>query len=207
MSLIKLKDIGFGLKGNTLDLIIAVPKDCYLNKFRVFNQNDLTDEDCFTLGTDYIDDLVRLGHSYKQAFHILFGDKPVSQYIDEVTQEEYDVYSFSNGEYAHAIKPSQEDMTIIAMELFYPDAESCCDTKLTVPLYNPLTMKLKALDFAGTIDGCNCEVPKEFIDKLLQIKAIELALCCKDYCAAAKYWKMFYDKKVISATKKCGCHG
>lgn len=206
MSLIKLKDIGFGLNGNTLDLVIAIPKDTYLDKFRVYTQKDIAnkEKDCSDLGIDYIHNLVQTGFSYKEAFHKVFGKKPIAQYTEEHTQEDYDVYSLANGEYT--IKALQEDMTIVSMELFEPNAESCCDINVTVPLYNIITMKLKALEFAKTIKD-NCEIPRIFMDKLLQIKAIELALCCGDYCEAAKYWKMFYGSKGSTTIKKCGCHG
>jgi hypothetical protein len=103
------------------------------------------------------------------------------------------------------IKVSQQDMTIISMELADAEAETCSDSKLIVPLYNLTPLRLEALNSFKRSSVCN--INREFIDKILQIKAIEVAICCRDYCDAAKFWKLFWDKKEVKQSKKCGCHG
>ena len=204
MSLIKVLDIGFGLTGSTLDITIAIPKDTYLYSFRVYNNKDVADTNCSdSAGTDYIELYVEQGFSRKVSFHKVFGDK-IDTYSDHVDGKEYDVYKFENGEIS--VKVSQKDLTFVYMELMDSTAETCSDTKLIEPLFNLTPMRLAALDSASQLkDSCN--IPRAFINKVLQIKAIEVALCCGAFCGAAKYWNIFYGKGIDKTIKKCGCHG
>lgn len=201
MSLIKVEDIGFGLSGGKLDLTISIPAGDYLYNFRVYNQDDLLDSDCASdVGTDYMDDLVKKGKTRKEAFEILFEEK-LSEYTDPSTQKTYEVYKLQ-----YSIEVSQKNLTFIHMQIIDGDEDSCSETQLTIPLYNLTILRLSALELAKTIKE-DCNIPREFLDKILQIKAIETALCCGAYCDAAKYWKMFYSNKKVKPIKKCGCHG
>lgn len=203
MSLIKVKDLGFGLSGTRVDITIAIPKDTYLYSFRVYNQKDVIDKNCSdSIGTDYIEYYVTTERcTREEAFHMLFGEA-IDQYTDASTQTVYEVYRIGENEVTGI---SQKDLTFIAMELL-AESETCSDTKLIEPLFNLTPMRLAALDAAKSIkDSCN--IPRIFIDKILQIKAIEVALCCGAFCEAAKYWNMFYGKDVAKTIKKCGCHG
>lgn len=53
----------------------------------------------------------------------------------------------------------------------------------------------------------SCEIPKEFINFILEYKALDLALKTENYLQANKYWnKFFKNNKVISLnTSSCGC--
>ena len=55
------------------------------------------------------------------------------------------------------------------------------------------TLKLQALKQVR-FEGEDCVLTDSFIDKILQIKTIELATTSRDYARAATYWKMFYKK-------------
>lgn len=200
MSLIKLKDIGFGLTGKVLDITIAIPKDTYLVSFHIYNQNDIAGGSCSGIGTEYIPSADSAG------FHTLFGE-PIAQETDSITGKEYDIYTLidSSDPNRIEIKVSQQDMTIISMELADAEAETCSDSKLIVPLYNLTPLRLEALNSFKRSSECN--INREFVDKILQIKAIEVALCCEHYCDAAKFWKQFWTKKEVKQSKKCGCHG
>lgn len=201
MSLIKVKDIGFSLTGNKLDITIAIPQNRYLISFLVYNQNNIIGGSCANIGTEYIHD-----HN-EEGFRALFGE-PISQYTDPDTEQIYDVYTLIDDTDATRINipVSQKDMTIISMQLSESGNETCSDSKLTVPLFNLTPMRLAALDTAKSIKN-ECSIPRAFMDKVLQIKAIEVALCCQAYCEAAKFWKMFYEEGISKPIKKCGCHG
>ena len=200
MSLIKVKDIGFGLTGNVLDITIAIPQNRYLVSFHVYNQNNIAGGSCSGIGTEYL-------NGSEESFHALFGES-IGQETDPVTGQVYDIYTLIDNSDATRINipVSQRDMTIISTQLTEEGTEDCSDSKLVVPLYNLTPMRLAALSEAKSIkDGCS--VPRAFMDKVLQIKAIEVALCCQAYCEAAKFWKMFYEEGISKPIKKCGCHG
>jgi hypothetical protein len=55
-------------------------------------------------------------------------------------------------------------------------------------MFDILPIRLKALCLVKNTE-CGCELPRAFIDKILQIDALELSLTCKDYHQAALYWK------------------
>ena len=195
MSLIKLKDIGFGLNGKTLDITIAIPKDRYLVSFHVYTQNDIAGGSCSGIGTEYLD-------GSEESFHALFGE-PIGQETDPVTEQEYDIYKLLDSALVSPV--SQQDMTIVSMQLTEEGTEDCSDSKLMVPLFNLTPLRLAALDSFKRDE--ECAYNREFVDKVLQIKAIEIAICCRQYCDAAKFWKQFWSKKEVKQSKKCGCHG
>lgn len=195
MSLIKLKDIGFGLNGKTLDITIAIPKDRYLVSFHVYTQNDIAEGSCSSIGTEYLD-------GSKESFRAYFGE-PISKEIDPVTKQEYNIYKLLDSALVNPV--SQQDMTIVSMQLTEEGTEDCSDSKLIVPLFNLTHLRLAAIDSFKRND--TCALNREFIDKILQIKAIEIAICCRQYCDAAKFWKQFWNKKEVKQSKKCGCHG
>lgn len=55
----------------------------------------------------------------------------------------------------------------------------------------------------------NCEIPSGFIDMILRLKALDLALKTGNNDVAAKYWtKMFKGKTTTTSSKSnCGCNG
>jgi hypothetical protein len=63
----------------------------------------------------------------------------------------------------------------------------------TFTLFDHTNLKLKALKQVK-FKGEECLLTDSFIDKILQIKTIELATTSRDYTRAATYWKMFYKK-------------
>ena len=225
MSLIKVKEIGFGLKGNTLDITIAIPKGSYLKNFYVFTQEDTAKADCTSLniGVDYIEAVKNTIIGAKTdyaAFNKMFtklceAADPITENIYEIYQIKPDFEWLINSEsFGLGIKVSQKDITFVKMELEVGTSEDfeysteCGEdiTSLIVPLYNLLPYKLGLLYTPG-IGSDSCSIPRSFIDKYLQIKAIELALCCKDYCKAAEYWSKFISKRAKVLIKECGCHG
>ena len=55
----------------------------------------------------------------------------------------------------------------------------------------------------------NCEIPKEFIDLSLRIKALELCIRTGNYPQAIKYWNKYFKNKIGTITRvtNCSCYG
>lgn len=55
----------------------------------------------------------------------------------------------------------------------------------------------------------NCEIPKEFIDLSLRIKALELCIRTGNYPQAIKYWNKYFKNKIgtITGVTNCSCYG
>ena len=51
-----------------------------------------------------------------------------------------------------------------------------------------------------------CNIPKEFIDYILRIKALELALKTGHYMTAKDLWNKFFSKKKYMVSSICGCN-
>lgn len=226
MSLIVVKEIGYGLKGDKLDLTIAVPKDSYLDSFYVSSQKDIKEKctSIYALGIDYIEAVQNTDPSLTKqgAFNEMFTK--LCEYKDPTTGNIYDIYQlksdfmwFVDGETKGlGVSVSQEDLTLVTMHLnpaittSFTYSTECGEdsTTLTVPLCDMLHLRLKALDtIAGADMSCSCELPRAFIDKLLQLRVVELAICCKDYCTALTYWSKFYGDNAVKPRKSCGCNG
>lgn len=210
MKLIEVTQVGFGFDGKTLDMNIVIPKDSYLVSFRVATQKDVTEGSDFDhIGREYIDET-----NPQASFLTLFT--LVKEFIDDKGNEyaEYHLGYDPVSAKGYPIAVSKEDLTLIAMELnadldisFIEDPCKCGVDSLTtvVALYEMMPMMLAALnEFAPVTD---CEMPRAFMDKILRIKAIELALCLGEYIKAALYWQKFYTAKPIMKHKTCGCHG
>lgn len=223
MSLIKIKDSGYGIDGKTLDLIIAIPQGSYLTEFWVANQNDITADNSTHKGVEYIKAIQNINKNMtkKDAFLELFT------YLDSYTSKEdgntYDRYrinpscaSFYNNKARIGITVSQNDLTFITMKVIpqgygygfkYSTECGADNTEVVFPLYNLMCLRLRALSYAQFI-GCSCDIPLEFIDKILQIEAIKLSICSGNYYKAATYWNKFYGGKNIATNiKRCNCHG
>lgn len=73
--------------------------------------------------------------------------------------------------------------------------------------YDRYPMYLRGMQFLKQL-GDNCEVPKDFIDYILQNKAFELSLLTGNNLKAIDYWNLFFNEKEKTAvSSKCGCHG
>lgn len=66
------------------------------------------------------------------------------------------------------------------------------------PIYQMTMNYLKEL-------GCNCCIPKGFINMILRLKAIELCIKTGNYTQAIKYWNNFFLKKV-NQIPNCNCN-
>ena len=70
------------------------------------------------------------------------------------------------------------------------------------PIYNSGMAYIKQVEKS-------CEIPKDFINFILEYKALDLALKTENYIQANKYWnKFFKNNNIVSLnTYSCGCTG
>jgi hypothetical protein len=80
------------------------------------------------------------------------------------------------------------------------------DSILVYPLYNINALRLYALSSAKSVE-CPCKLPDEFIDRILQIRTIEMCLSNKNYYKASVFWNKFFKNKHFATNNKCVCHG
>ena len=52
-----------------------------------------------------------------------------------------------------------------------------------------------------------CCVPKNFIDLILRIKALEICMKTNNYTEAIKYWNRYFKNLSVKTSTNCGCHG
>ena len=91
-----------------------------------------------------------------------------------------------------------------------PDMSTPCgeDNMLTLgvtvalyPLYQQAFSYIKELEK-------ECVTPKGFINFILQLKALQIAVRTGHYTQAIKYWERFFrGLKKDAVTNKCGCYG
>lgn len=231
MGLAQVKKFGYGMDGKTLDLVVAVPKGTYLKHFWIANQNDIQADNSTRVGIEYIKAVQSTQKNMDQetAFKKLF--EYIGDFTCKDTGNTYDLYRLNQNcgwvddkAVGIGVRVSQNDLTFITMEVGFPSGgdtpygygkkspfkfsmECGEDNVITVfPLYNLLAIRLRALSYAQFLN-CACEMPADFIDKLLQIKAIQLANLSNEYYKASVYWNKFYKGKNIVTNKRCACHG
>jgi hypothetical protein len=73
-------------------------------------------------------------------------------------------------------------------------------------LYNVNALRVYALAAAKNF-GNSCELPDTLIDRILQIRTIELCLSAGNYFKASVFWNKFFKNKHIVTNSKCICHG
>lgn len=67
------------------------------------------------------------------------------------------------------------------------------------PIYNETMAYVKEIE-------STCDLPKSFINMILQLKAIQYSINSGHYTQAISYYNKFY-KNLGVRTKPCGCHG
>ena len=53
----------------------------------------------------------------------------------------------------------------------------------------------------------SCELPRDFINMILQFKAIEYSINSGHFTQAIKYYNKFYKNFSAGVVDSCGCHG
>lgn len=68
------------------------------------------------------------------------------------------------------------------------------------PIYNETIQYVKEVEK-------ECELPKDFINMILQFKAIQYSINSGHFTQAIKYYNKFYKTLSVGTAKPCGCHG
>lgn len=244
MGLIKIKKLGYGIEGNRLDLVIAIPKGRFIESFWVANQNDIKEENYTKVGRNYIQGNrdTEEGMTKLKAFRNMFIEMEQDAFLGD-DGIEYSVYKlnptcifkFSNFSDT-GIFISQNNLSFITLQLNftggnnkdpygYPIEDSVetlgdsiinfdppqhCDISdnscLIIPLYNINALRIHALSAAKNLE-CSCEFPNDLVDRILQIKTIEMSLAAKNFYKASFFWNKFFKNKHIATNNKCICHG
>ena len=87
-----------------------------------------------------------------------------------------------------------------------PDTPCGQDVNKIGVVYNRRALMQKGLGYLKEL-GNSCVIPKGFIDFILRLKALDMAIETCNYTEAIKYWKMLNRMPVRTTTNNCGCHG
>lgn len=87
-----------------------------------------------------------------------------------------------------------------------PDTPCGQDVNKIGVIYNKKFLMQKGLSYLKEL-GNSCTIPKGFIDFILRVKALDMAIETCNYTEAIKYWKMLNRTPTRTTTNNCGCHG
>lgn len=87
-----------------------------------------------------------------------------------------------------------------------PDTPCGQDVNKVGVVYNKKALMQKGLGYLKEL-GNSCTIPKGFIDFILRMKALDMAIETCNYTEAIKYWKMLNRMPTRALTNNCGCHG
>lgn len=88
-----------------------------------------------------------------------------------------------------------------------PDTPCNCDVnKILSIVYNDYEVYKSIIPLVKEISN-ECNNPVAFINKELQLKAIEYAIKSGNYLLAIKYWRKYFMNNINIVSKKCNCNG
>ena len=82
----------------------------------------------------------------------------------------------------------------------YDDTPTVGVTFSMCPIYN------KAMGYIKEVEN-SCEIPKDFINMIIQLKAIQYSVDSGHFTQAVKYYNKFYKNLSVNTFSTCGCHG
>ena len=82
----------------------------------------------------------------------------------------------------------------------YDDVNSVGVTFSMCPIYN------KTMGYIKEVEN-SCEIPKDFINMIIQLKAIQYSVDSGHFTQAVKYYNKFYKNLSVNTSHTCGCHG
>lgn len=97
---------------------------------------------------------------------------------------------------------------VIATGTPAPSTPCGMDNSISImPIFNTNIIYQQSMKYIRSIES-NCDIPKQFIDYILRIKALELALNAGNYLLAIKYWNKFF-KNIFTqeSINTCNCYG
>ena len=82
----------------------------------------------------------------------------------------------------------------------FDDTNSVGVTFSMCPIYN------KTMGYIKEVEN-SCEIPKEFINMIIQLKAIQYSVDSGHFTQAVKYYNKFYKNLSVNTSHTCSCHG
>ena len=82
----------------------------------------------------------------------------------------------------------------------YDDVNTVGVTFSMCPIYNASMGYIKEVENS-------CEIPKDFINMIIQLKAIQYSINSGHFTQAIKYYNKFYKNLGVGTVSNCGCHG
>lgn len=82
----------------------------------------------------------------------------------------------------------------------YDDINSVGVTFSMCPIYN------KTMGYIKEVEN-SCEIPRDFVNMILQLKAIQYSVDSGHFTQAVKYYNKFYKNLSVNTSHTCGCHG
>ena len=82
----------------------------------------------------------------------------------------------------------------------YDESTTVGVTLSLCPIYNATMGYVKQVENS-------CEIPKDFINMILQFKAIYYSIESGHFTQAVKYYNKFYKNLSVNTHSTCGCHG
>ncbi len=88
-----------------------------------------------------------------------------------------------------------------------PDTPCGCDVSTIVkPVINNFELYKSIIPYIEEI-STSCSEPLGFINRELQIKAIEYAIKSNNYLLAIRYWNKYFINNISTTIKSCNCNG
>lgn len=118
-------------------------------------------------------------------------------------------FSISLSETALGVDINNTMFFVYAVAKGTPAPETPCgyDESTTVgvtfslcPIYNATMGYVKQVENS-------CEIPKDFVNMILQFKAIHYSIESGHFTQAVKYYNKFYKNLSVNTFSTCGCHG
>lgn len=108
------------------------------------------------------------------------------------------------------INPYKDMLFVYAIASGVPEASTPCgldNRKIMGTVINLYPFYQQTMCYLKELNK-DCQVPKEFIDMILRLKALELSVKTGNYPQAINYWNKFFAQKECQVViNKCGCNG
>lgn len=192
---------------------------------------DINESECYFGGEPVIlnfesnQDFDMLGYKYNVQYNAvdLSGTYQILQKIQSDTNEDaaLNIYDYQEEPNYKSLKleiSSLESLVDFNKNLLFvyvktkgiPAADTPCGMDNQVSMQavaNLYPIYQKFIQYLKEVSG-SCTIPKNFIDFLLQFKALQLSIKTGNYIDSTTYWnKLTQEILINNTTNNCGCHG
>lgn len=108
-----------------------------------------------------------------------------------------------------SLPAAKNDLLLITLQIEgapAPDTPCGQDVPKVGVIYNKKSVMQKGLNYLKEL-STSCIIPKGFIDFILKLKALDMAIETCNYTEAIKYWGYINKVTTVTINTKCGCNG